>query len=97
MNYILDRDKLIARKKVLPGDARTSPLYKRVVSGRMPPPEVKERPSPTEVALLKDWIETGALSAAPARPERALMPETVVYALIRDDLEKVEKRSRLFT
>ncbi|HKB36560.1 MAG TPA: c-type cytochrome domain-containing protein, partial [Gemmataceae bacterium] len=97
MNYILDRDKLVARKKVLPGDARTSPLYKRVVTGRMPPPEVKNRPTATEVAILKEWIEGGALSALPARPERALLPETAVFALIRDDLEKVEKRSRRFT
>ncbi|MBI1914579.1 MAG: hypothetical protein HYS12_07555 [Planctomycetes bacterium] len=97
MNYILDRDKLVLRKKVVPGDARISPLYKRVVSGRMPPPDVKERPGPAEVALLKEWIEGGALSALPARPERALMPETAVFALVRDDLEKVEKRSRRFT
>src|SRR5258708_6274756 len=97
MNYILERDKLILRRKVLPGDARNSPLYKRVLSGRMPPPDVKERPSSAEVAILKEWIEGGAVSALPARPERALMPEPAVFALIRDDLEKVEKRSRRFT
>jgi WD40 repeat protein len=97
MNYVLDRDKLVLRKKVVPGDARTSPLYKRIVSGRMPPPDVKERPTSAEVAILKEWIESGAISALPARPERALMPETAVFALVRDDLEKVEKRSRRFT
>src|SRR5205809_1090167 len=30
MSFILDRDRLIARKKVVPGNAQQSPLWKRV-------------------------------------------------------------------
>ena len=35
MSYILDRDRLIARKKLLPGDAKLSPIFKRVAAGKM--------------------------------------------------------------
>ena len=45
MNYILDRDKLVARKKIVPGNADQSPLYKRVAAGKMPP--AGEQPRPT--------------------------------------------------
>ena len=65
MNYVLDRDKLIARKKIVPGDALHSPLYKRLATGKMPPPDEKPRPSAADVALLKRWIEGGA--SAPCR------------------------------
>ena len=57
MNYILDRDKLIARKKVIPGKADESPLLKKIVSGKMPPADEQPRPSDAEVALLKQWID----------------------------------------
>src|SRR5260370_37713345 len=43
MNYILDRDKLVARKRIVPGDAAGSALYKRVAAGKMPPPSEKVR------------------------------------------------------
>src|SRR5262245_34594212 len=39
MGFILDRDKLIARKKIIPNDARASLLYRKVSSGKMPPPD----------------------------------------------------------
>src|SRR5260370_42021576 len=38
MNYILDRDKLLVRKKVIPGHSDQSPLFKKVAAGKMPPP-----------------------------------------------------------
>src|SRR3954454_7184699 len=46
MNYVLDRDKLLARRKVVPGHADKSPLYRRIVAGRMPPRGESPRPSP---------------------------------------------------
>ena len=35
--YALDRDRLIARGKVVPGSAADSELYQRVQAGEMPP------------------------------------------------------------
>ena len=63
-NYVLDRDKLVAARKIVPGKPDDSPLLRKVVAGKMPPPDEKPRPSAADVALLKQWIEAGA----PARP-----------------------------
>jgi WD40 repeat protein len=97
MNYILDRERLVARKKLIPGDAKQSPLWKRVSSGKMPPPSVAERPSPKDIEVIRRWIDEGALAAGPARIERKLLSEAAVLAQIRDDLESIERRSRRFT
>src|SRR5262245_57066473 len=57
MSYILDRNKLVARRKIIPADAANSPLYKRVATGKMPPPEESTRPSKDEIAVLRKWID----------------------------------------
>src|SRR5262249_38998727 len=45
-NYVLDAARLVARKKVVPGDAGRSKLYKRLTSpdNPMPPEDEKVRP-----------------------------------------------------
>ncbi|MGH7172760.1 MAG: c-type cytochrome domain-containing protein [Gemmataceae bacterium] len=96
LNYILDRDKLIARKKVLPGKAEQSPLFKRIAAAKMPPPGEQPRPSPADLAIIKQWIDAGAPSAQP-RKQRAIVTEAEVQDLILADLEKQEKRRRRFT
>lgn len=58
LNYVLDRDKLLARKKIVPGRAEQSPLFLRVASGKMPPPDEQPRPSDAEVQILKQWIDS---------------------------------------
>ena len=45
MNYIGDLSKLVARKKILPGNADGSRLFKRMDEGSMPPPEARARPA----------------------------------------------------
>ena len=95
MNFILDRDKLVARKKIVPGDAAASLLFKRVSTGKMPPASAKVRPSEADIALLKQWIDGGADSATPATP-RTILSEAAVNAAILADLEGMEKRPRRF-
>lgn len=95
MNYILDRDKLIARKKVVPGKAEQSPLFKRLAAGKMPPAGEQPRPSSADLVVLKQWIESGAPSAQPA-VARVLVTESDVYDVILADLDRLEKRSRRF-
>ncbi len=96
MNFILDRDKLVARKTILPGKAELSPLFKRVAAGKMPPAGEQPRPSTADLALLKKWIDSGAPSD---RPEitRTIASEADVFETILADLDKLEKRSRRFT
>jgi serine/threonine-protein kinase len=63
--FALDAKRLVDGKKVRPGDAAKSRLFKRVESGEMPPEDEKPRPVADEIAALKTWIEAGA----PAFPE----------------------------
>src|SRR4051812_7967348 len=60
MNYIADLERLVGRKKVVPGKPDESAVYKRVAAGTMPPPDVKTRPSESDKAALKTWIDAGA-------------------------------------
>lgn len=95
MNYVLNREKLIARKKIVPGKARQSPLLKRMMAEEMPPAGEQPRPSDADLAVIEQWIAAGAPSAQPAIA-RKLVTESDVYDLILADLGKLEKRSRRF-
>ena len=95
MNFILDPAKLVARKKIIPGQPDQSPLFKRLSTGKMPPPGEQPRPSPTDIAVVRQWIEAGAPSAAPVvlRPP---LTDAAVFNLIFADLEPQEPRGRRF-
>src|SRR6476646_7779493 len=94
-NFVLDRDRLVSRRKVVPGDAARSPLLAKVAAGKMPPPDVKSRPTPDEVAVLRRWITAGAPGAS-AAPPRRLITESEVLEWILADLDKTDRRSRRF-
>jgi WD40 repeat protein len=94
MNYILDFEKLVQRKKVVPGSADKSPLYKKVVNNLMPPPDEKPRPSEADREVIRQWIEAGAPRTALAK--RQVISDSDVTQLILADLEKIEPRSRRF-
>jgi WD40 repeat protein len=96
MNYLLDRDQLVARRKVIPGSAEQSPLYKKVASGKMPPADESPRPSAADLAILKRWIDTGAASDARTASPVATLSEAEVFQLLLADLDKMERRSRRF-
>ncbi len=94
-NFVLDRDKLVARKKVVPGDADASSLFRRVAAGKMPPPDHHPRPTTADVALLKEWIDAGAPSVHPAAA-RPFLSEEAVASLVLADLDQLDRRARRF-
>jgi tetratricopeptide (TPR) repeat protein len=99
-NYVLDAARLVARKKVVPGDAARSKLYRRLVSADnpMPPEDEKVRPGKDEVAVLKQWIDAGAPAAAEVTARRAFLSAADVVRAMRDDLaNRVPERDRRFT
>jgi WD40 repeat protein len=96
LNYILDRDMLVARRKIVPGQPEKSPLYRRLVKGTMPPSGEKPRPLPDEIALLRRWIETGAVGTR-TDTEASLVSEEKVLEWVLRDLDKRERRARRFT
>ncbi len=95
MNYGADLAKLVARKKVLPGDPAGSRLYQRLEDGSMPPPGEKPRPSAAEIASIKKWIAAGAPGET-GLSRRPNVTTTAVYTAILADLETLEPRSRRF-
>lgn len=95
MNYVADLGKLVARKKVVPGDPAGSRLFKRIDEGTMPPPDEKPRPSAEEVAVLRKWIEAGAPGAEAAAPRTAISSADVL-SFVLADLELTDRRSRRF-
>jgi WD40 repeat protein/mono/diheme cytochrome c family protein len=95
LNYVADLGKLVARKKVVPGNPSASRLFKRLDDGTMPPPEEKPRPSDAEIAAVKAWIAAGA-PAGSTTERRQLISTSDVYNRVLADLETMERRARRF-
>src|SRR5262249_27386944 len=107
LNVVTDLKKLVSSKRVIPGDPDRSKLLKRVVGGEMPPetdceaeaedPPPLPRPPPEEVAVLRLWIEAGAIAPAPKPAARRFLSDLDVLQFIRDDLQAIGPRDRRFT
>jgi WD40 repeat protein/mono/diheme cytochrome c family protein len=95
LNYVTDLGKLVARKKVIPGDPARSRLFKRIDDGSMPPPGEKERLSEGEVERVRRWIAAGAPGGASPEP-RPVISGTDVYSAVLADLEPMDRRARRF-
>ena len=95
MNYVTDLAKLVSRKKVVPGNAGASRLFKRIDDGTMPPPGEKTQLSEGEIAIVKRWINTGAPAGESVETRRAITTDDV-YSAILLDLEPMDRRSRRF-
>lgn len=95
LNYVTDLSKLVARKKVVPGNPDGSRLLKRMDEGTMPPPDEKPRPTAADTATVRKWIEAGAPGADAASP-RAVVSQADVLDAALADLEKMDRRTRRF-
>ena len=104
--YISDLGALVRKKNVVPGDPSRSKLYKKLVSEDDPMPPftdddnklVTQRPTKSEIALVRQWIEAGApidLAAAVAAPRRFISDAEILAAIDRD-LDVADDRSRPF-
>jgi mono/diheme cytochrome c family protein len=95
--FVLDARQLVARKKVVAGDAARSRLFKRVQAGEMPPEDEKPRPTPEEVAVIKAWIDAGAPAFSEAAPAaRPFLPDKAVLAAVRDHLRGLPPEDQPF-
>lgn len=88
LGKILDLERLVKDRRVLPSNAVESKLYARVIAGEMPPPgdePTGERPSENEIGVLRNWIAEGALvtdsiPTRPGRPRITLLQELELIA-----------------
>ncbi len=95
MNFVTDLGKLVARKKIVPNDAKGSRLFRRVDDGTMPPPDESPRPSAAEIAILKKWIEAGAPTGETDSAHKQIT-QADVFAAVLADLETLDRRARRF-
>jgi hypothetical protein len=93
-SYILDRERLLVRHKIVPGQPGKSRLFRRVKSGDMPPEDEKPRPSEADVAVLRQWIEAGAPDFNAVKPQRRPISLADMVDRIRLDLEAARERDR---
>jgi WD40 repeat protein len=97
LNYVTDLGKLVARKKVVPGNPAGSRLFRRLDDGTMPPPDETPRPTRAEIALIKQWIEAGAPGeTAHSVGSRRPLARRDVLNYVLADLEKFDRRARRF-
>jgi len=95
-NYVLDRQRLVAGRKIVPGDANQSRLFKRLKKDEMPPEDEKPRPTQAEVAVIRQWIEAGAPDFNPTPAPRAEISAAAMVNAIRGDLETTNERDRKY-
>jgi tetratricopeptide (TPR) repeat protein len=99
INYILDHQRLLDRRKVIAGDAAKSRLFRRLgdADDPMPPADEKARPTSAEIALVKRWIESGAPDFTTRTARRTLLTQVDVTRFMKEDLESLATRQRRFT
>ena len=95
-NFVLDRQRLVASRKIVPGNAAQSNLYKRMKKDEMPPEEEKPRPTEEEIAVIRKWIKAGIPDFNAAQTPRKEITPSAILDLIRADLEKAGERDRRF-
>jgi mono/diheme cytochrome c family protein len=94
--FVLNRDRLVDRKKLVPGNPGKSRLLKTVIEEEMPPAEVKVRPSADEIAILRNWILAKAPDFAPRIAKRPFIGEQDILKMIASDQQEVRARDRRF-
>jgi len=80
---------------IMPGDSGASLLVQRILADdpidRMPPPESANQLEPTEIELLRQWIDAGAKYEphwAFQKPERPALPEVADAAWPRNPIDR---------
>ena len=90
LNFILDYDRLVATKQIVPAEPLKSGLYRKIVLDDMPKDD--DPLSDDEKQLIKDWIASGAPSFNPKKAARSFIDPRQVYDyLAKDILEQPEE------
>ncbi len=96
VDYILQRDKLVARDKLVPGKPGDSKIMQLIHDRAMPPYGTRTRMPKDDVAALTRWIEAGAPTERTSTEPRRFLAESEVLRGIRADLEAQPARQRRF-
>ncbi|MBC7815288.1 MAG: cytochrome c, partial [Planctomycetaceae bacterium] len=86
INFMLDRNRLVKRRKIVPGKSVESVLFRQVKTGTMPKGD--EPLSKDEIDTLKRWIDGGAADFNPPAAPRPFIDNESVLSAIQKDLQK---------
>jgi formylglycine-generating enzyme required for sulfatase activity/mono/diheme cytochrome c family protein len=92
LNFILDRQRLVGRKIILPKDPQKSKLFQQVKSGNMPKGD--EPLSAANIETLRKWIEAGATDFNPPPAARQFITSAQILEFIQADLRKIDFEER---
>jgi WD40 repeat protein/mono/diheme cytochrome c family protein len=96
-NYVLNFEKL-AQHYVKPGDVKGSIVFKRLSSADedevMPPAGEEPRPSASEIATIRQWIEAGAPPITTTAPRTFISNDQVISYVLADLLSTPERNRR---
>src|SRR5438105_3803872 len=96
-NFVLNLEKL-SRTVVKPRNSAGSQLYARISAkdeNMMPPEGETPRPSASDIALVKSWIEAGAPALPGAKPREFIGNDAIVKHILAD-VRQANERSRRF-
>ena len=86
LNFMLDRNRLVKRRKIVPGKSVESVLFRQVKTDTMPKGD--EPLSKDEVDTLKRWIDGGATDLNPPAAPRQFIDNERILSAIQKDLQK---------
>ena len=94
LNFILNYDRLVTTKQIVPEEPLKSGLYRKIALDDMPKDD--EALSDDEKQLIKDWIAAGAPSFNPKKAARAFINPRQVYDYLADDILKQPEDDRKY-
>ena len=94
LNFILDYDRLVATKHIVPKEPLKSVLYRKIVLDDMPKDD--DPLSDEEKQLIRKWIDDGAPSFNPAKAARPFINPRQVYDTLAKDILKQPEDDRKY-
>jgi mono/diheme cytochrome c family protein len=95
INYITNKDMLVANGKVIEGDAENSPIFIMMSQARMPPPTVSQRLTSADIEIVRLWIE-GLAQVEPCKHDGGFVSFDQVYASMARDILTADLADRPF-
>lgn len=96
IDYITNREALIANGQIVAGNPDESRLYNLMVEERMPPVSVTQRPTASEIEIVRQWIE-GLGEVLACTHDGGFVSVDQVYATMLQDLLRQPVEDRSFT
>jgi hypothetical protein len=95
IDYIVDREALVANGKIVQGDPDSSPIFTMMAQQAMPPRGVSQRPSTSDIEIVRQWIQ-GLAEGKPCTHDGDFVSFDEVYGAMRDDILRQQAADRPF-